>query len=420
MRSSLVKRAAMTLAAAAAFTLAGTGVGQASAALVVQDMNHGTTAQQMAQALAGDGVAISNVTYTGAPNAAGSFTGGDGDALLGFNSGILLGSGSLQTTATSAECSKGVEGPNQCDSNTTNNARPGDVDLSTLANNETFDAAVLEFDFVPQFSTVQFNYVFSSDEYNEYVDQGVNDVFGFFVNGENCALVPETDQPVTIDTINLGSNFQYFRDNEGGTIDTEMDGLTVVLTCNADVNAGVTNHLKLAIADAGDSILDSNVFIQAGSLVSGTQISTNLTGGGQSGEEITVPSGTAVTDSATLTGIDANTATGTVSYTVYSDNSCSTVFASGGTKTVANGSVPSSDAVTFDEAGTFYWVASYSGDSGHNADANTCGSETVTVQGNTNTPAALTLAPQTASNQVGQQHCVTATVKNAAGNVVST
>src|SRR5204862_5106395 len=42
--------------------------------LVVQDLNHGTTAQQMAQSLVGGGVTISNVTYTGTNNAAGAFT----------------------------------------------------------------------------------------------------------------------------------------------------------------------------------------------------------------------------------------------------------------------------------------------------------------------------------------------------------
>ena len=45
-----------------------------------------------------------------------------------------------------------------------------------------------------------------------------------------------------------------------------MDGLTTVLTCSANVNANQTNHMKLAIADGSDSVLDSNVFIKEGSL----------------------------------------------------------------------------------------------------------------------------------------------------------
>src|SRR2546429_1550542 len=98
-----------------------------------------------------------------------------------------------------------------------------------------------------------------------------------------------------------------------------MDGLTTVLTCKANVNAGQVNHMKLAIADATDLKLDSNVFVQAGSLVSGTTVETTLSGGGKSGAKITVPPGTAVKDSATLGGPDVGTAGGAGAYKVYSD-----------------------------------------------------------------------------------------------------
>jgi len=226
----------------------------------------------------GGGVTISNVTYKGAPKAAGNFSGGGGGSLIGFDTGIVMGSGSVQTTGLSTPpCSKGVEGPNQCATNTTVNRTPGDADLTTLSGRSTFDASVLEFDLVPQFSTVQFKYVFSSDEYNEFANMLVNDTFGFLVNGQNCALVPNTATPVGVNTINggdpLGTNAQnpqFYRNNDfrGSSINTEMDGLTVVLTCSANVNAGVTNHMKLAISDAGDVNIDSNVFVQAGSFVS--------------------------------------------------------------------------------------------------------------------------------------------------------
>ena len=46
---------------------------------------------------------------------------------------------------------------------------------------------------------------------------------------------------------------------------------------------GVSNHMKLAIADASDHILDAAAFLKAQSLISGTAITTSLTGGGQSG-----------------------------------------------------------------------------------------------------------------------------------------
>ena len=107
--------------------------------LVVQDLAHGASAQQLAQSLVGSGVTISNVTYTGTNNSGGAFTDTGPGSVLGFNDGIVLGSGSVQTTASA----KGVEGPNQSGHNTTINFSPGDADLNTLSGKTTFDAAVL-------------------------------------------------------------------------------------------------------------------------------------------------------------------------------------------------------------------------------------------------------------------------------------
>lgn len=264
------------------------GVGWA-APLVVTDLEHGVSPSDLATTLAGAGVTVSNVQFAGSNVAAGTFSGGSD--MVGFGSGIILGSGRVQTIAGLPACSKGVEGPNTCDANTTSNGTPGDPQLDALSSEITLDAAVLEFDFIPQFGTVRFDYVFSSDEYNEFVNSSFNDVFGFFVNGTNCALTP-TGQPVTINNINGGNPFgtgatnpALYRNNDPDdpgppTIDTEMDGLTVVLTCEAVVNANQTNHMKLAIADASDSSLDSNVFLGAQTLVSGQSLTVTKAGTG--------------------------------------------------------------------------------------------------------------------------------------------
>ena len=61
------------------------------------------------------------------------------------------------------------------------------------------------FNFVPDASSVEFRYVFSSEEYNEFVGQGFNDLFGFFVNGTNCATIGGA--PVSVDTVNGGNPF---------------------------------------------------------------------------------------------------------------------------------------------------------------------------------------------------------------------
>jgi len=260
-RSRPFRKHKLLIFALAAITLAST----AHAQLSTEDLTGTLTPTDLANTLVGGGITVSNVTFTGVEIAGGEFAGGTG--IIGFESGILLSSGDIVD----------VIGPNTSDGQSTNSGQPGDADLDALAGFDTFDAAILEFDFVPDGSVVSFNYVFSSEEYNEYVNSDFNDVFGFFVNEVNCALV-EGD-PVTINTINNGNPFNtdprshpelYINndlDDGGGSINTEMDGLTVVLTCTAAVEANETNHMKLAIADGSDFILDSNVFLEAESFV---------------------------------------------------------------------------------------------------------------------------------------------------------
>lgn len=78
---------------------------------------------------------------------------------------------------------------------------------------------------------------------------------------------------MSVNTINggdpLGSepaHSELYRDNAQGALDTQADGLTVVLVCEADVRPGETNTMKLAIADGSDSALDSWVLLAAGGI----------------------------------------------------------------------------------------------------------------------------------------------------------
>jgi len=221
---------------------------------------------QLLQCLIGPEVEISNAVLTAAPGAAGLFTGAAG--IIGFDQGLILSSGNIVT----------VVGPNMLDDVSYDNAYPGDAELDSLIPGyTTYDATILEFDFTCQNPTVvSFQYVFASDEYNEWVNSDFNDVFGFFLNGSNIAVVPavcsDAGIPVSINNVNCGDpymppgglNCNCYRNNDlsdaGGTIDTEMDGLTQVFYATAQIQPG-TNHMKLAIADAGDHVLDSNVMI---------------------------------------------------------------------------------------------------------------------------------------------------------------
>lgn len=205
----------------------------------------------------------------------GTFT--DGIAAgIGFESGIILTSGQ----ATGAIGPNGNGGDpetlsgqeNSVNHESTNLVLPGDVDLTALAGEGTFDASVLEFDFQTAGGDLFFNFVFGSEEYIDFVDTQFNDVFGFFVDGMNIALVPGTSTPVTINTINPISNSGLYRNNvdDGNTtipnlgLNNEYDGLTTVLVAQAlSLGAGM-HHIKIAVADAGDEILDAGVFIEGG------------------------------------------------------------------------------------------------------------------------------------------------------------
>ncbi|MGB0838972.1 MAG: choice-of-anchor L domain-containing protein [Chitinophagales bacterium] len=239
-----------------------------NAQLIVES---GLTADELAQILVGEGLEVSNASLDCADGASGEFDGVN--TSLDIPGGIMLTSGQIENAI----------GPNDAGGTGTNNGEDGDPDLDDISSASTFDACVLEFDFVPFQENLSFRYVFGSEEYLEFVDGGFNDVFGFFISGGtefpvpvNIALIPGTTTPVSIDNVNNEDFPEYFvcngaEDNNcNGTGDPtstiEYDGYTVVLTAETTVTPCETYTLKLAVSDAGDGILDSGVFLQENSL----------------------------------------------------------------------------------------------------------------------------------------------------------
>src|SRR3954468_21768536 len=131
-RTFVTALAVTALAFIAAAPASATGV-------TVADLDNGATAQGLASALGGSGVTVSNVTYTGANRAGGSFIGGTSS--IGFESGVVLSSGNVQTyggATPDLPCERGVEGPNNCNEdpsapdggeNSTTLGTAGDTDL---------------------------------------------------------------------------------------------------------------------------------------------------------------------------------------------------------------------------------------------------------------------------------------------------
>ena len=245
-------------------------------ALSTTDLSQGVTPTALIAELvdtANSSVTFSNIQHKGANSAFGIFSDGLTDG-LGIDRGIILSSGRVFDAI----------GPNKCYKTTTVHEQPGDESLNALGA-DTFDAAVLEFDFTPKGDSLEFNYVFASEEYIEWTGSKFNDVFGFFLNGQNIALIPDTTTPVAINSIHKTpwseANPDFYQDNNypfpwtikeynetaciAGTktpFKTEFDGFTTVLTASATVVPGQVYHLKLVVADRGDYSLDSAVFIQ--------------------------------------------------------------------------------------------------------------------------------------------------------------
>lgn len=228
-----------------------------------------TTNQYVAN-LVGPGITYSNVTFTGSTNAIRAFSNGN-TTNLGLTSGVVMSTGTLTGTGTQS-----LSGP-ASNFLSNSNGTPGNSQLNSIAGASTYDCIILEFDFVPVSNQLNVEFVFGSEEYNEFVNAGFNDAFAFFISGpgitgqQNIALVPNTTFPVTIDNINNGNwfgcswgpcfNCAYYIDNCTGTT-LAMDGFTTVLTATRTVIPCSTYHIRLMLADGGDAVYDSWVFIK--------------------------------------------------------------------------------------------------------------------------------------------------------------
>jgi hypothetical protein len=109
-------------------------------------------------------------------------------------------------------------------------------------------------------------------------------------------------------------------------------------------------------------------------------ITTSLTAlMGPTGAKLKVAQGTSVSDVATLVGVPAN-AGGTVNYKVFTDSNCQTQLQDAGTKSVASTNIAeASGSVTFNQVGTYYWMAYYSGNGSLGSQKSKCGDEVLTV-----------------------------------------
>jgi len=246
--------------------------------------------QMLVNSLLGGGITVvpGSVQYTGAGSASGLFINGGTDLTktIGISNGVLLTTGDARFVSGSAISAEDF--PNKTTAfgagilnSLTRNTSSGNSLFASLTSAQTYNASILSFQFIPTGTTITLKYVFGSEEYGDVVNTGYPpDVLGVFVNGVNYALVPGSGLAVSTASINCGGpasgaasgvspqNCSLYRDNPPffGKIETELDGLTVVMTLTAPVKAGEVNTIQLGIANSSDSFADSAVFVQAGSL----------------------------------------------------------------------------------------------------------------------------------------------------------
>ncbi|WP_213189939.1 choice-of-anchor L domain-containing protein [Cloacibacterium caeni] len=233
---------------------------------------------------------ISNVSISGWDFGAGDTSYGfftKGSSNFEIDEGIILSTGKA----------KKAEGPKNDTQSEYNFYWGKDQDLIDILNKYHLDttnirnATSLEFDFIANTDKISFEYMFLSEEYrprNCYY----SDAFAFLIkkadNSEayrNIAIVPNTTSPVTSLTISGANtcpqNINYFGGYLGiddpNNSPTNFNGQTKVLNAESSIEKGVKYHIKLVIADHGDSSgrYDSAVFLKAGSFVGSKDIGTD-------------------------------------------------------------------------------------------------------------------------------------------------
>lgn len=262
---------------------------------------------------------VFNITSSGGAFSSGEKSYGFFDAVgtgFPFENGIILSTGKINN----------APGPNTSLSDDGGNMGwTGDVDLNqALGLSNTFNATILEFDFIPQGDHISFDYIFSSEQYltNPSANQcNYTDGFAFLLKEassttyDNLAVVPGTSTPVKVNTVRgpgticPPANATYFDAFNTANHPTNYNGQTVVLTAQATVIPGTTYHIKLVIADEGNYRFDSAIFLGGGSFDFGVTL----------GEDRLIANGNPLCPGESFT-VDA-AQTGAIGYQWYRNNS---------------------------------------------------------------------------------------------------
>lgn len=268
-----------------------------NAQIVTECVTNFDSPEDLVELIVGSGVEFSNVTYRGYGCSAGTF---EGSFERGFDSGFVMATDGLFSITPSGLAghyrNSGVEAD-----------LSKQLDMIGAPSTNLFNVITLEFDFIPKSNHLQFDYIFASNEYSSFTCSRYNDIFGFFLSGpgidgpfenraKNIALVPNpldpslfTNTPVIINSINSGipSHFdsslcdsvdlnwrmysKFYVDNSSQNSISFL-GHTTPLSSKVKLIPCETYHIKIAIADCGDGMLNSAVFMKENSF----NVSSNM------------------------------------------------------------------------------------------------------------------------------------------------
>ncbi|WP_461302706.1 choice-of-anchor L domain-containing protein [Aureisphaera sp.] len=210
-----------------------------------------------------------------------------------FQNGIILSTGDVLKAS----------GPNDSipDSDGTIAWR-GDLELEEITNvQETHNASSITFRFVPLSNRISFDFILASEEYNQDFECDFSDAFAFILTNidtgerQNLAVLPGTSTPIAVTNIrpmveegpNTSGcparneiyfdtyNFPPFRAREDSP--TDFNGQTVILTALGDVIRGARYEIKLVVADSGDTLVDTAVFLGGSTFNIGIELGQDLT-----------------------------------------------------------------------------------------------------------------------------------------------
>ena len=103
-------------------------------------------------------------------------------------------------------------------------------------------------------------FVFSSEEYPEFINSIFQDFVGVWINGAEVPLAAGNGD-IDPGNVNSEDSQNLFIDNADGGLNTEMDGLTITLSLTIPVVSDEVNSIRIAIADVSDNRYDSSLLI---------------------------------------------------------------------------------------------------------------------------------------------------------------